>query len=570
MSRSVVENFLSPGIQQIRHSIRDIDDSYNNDWDIIAELSQNAVDAIRASDRTDGEITIEMNALEKSIKVTDNGIGISPERLPNLLKPFSSDKFNNPNLIGEKGVGLTFALFSCNDFFIKSGNSDGTSVALVKDAFNWKNNTENKSLDLTHERKEEHFQGTQVYLKDINSCPLFKLNFEQLKFLLRTRTSIGNTKSLWENDINIKINLLYIDQNGATHIDNLPFKYYLPYEGIDKNNIIDLEAFIEYAEAADRTDVDKRKKLKDKIIFYKHEFIHSDNRKIKFVSCFVPKRSVWDQLSKGSKLITEEKIADQDYKDNFYYALHTNGIFTSVRGMPTGISVDHPNTGYAGYWSNIFILFEDNHLKFDIGRKSIHGSQSKILKKYSHTIFQEYLKYITKYVSGEVKQETEWDKEEIFAEIESLLELNNENTRFVKTPRDQEASVAAIFFELLGSGKIKDITPLTAGYRNKYDLYAKWGNKKKVIEFKASLRNVLKDFNDEQKMFSEIDAVVCWDVSELDEQAFDKKGIDLSKIVSSLFGVVETKFPHATHVLTLSGMATPIYVLDLKLIIDQQ
>lgn len=40
-------NFLEPNISQIRKSIKGIDDSYNNEWDILAELLQNAVDAIR-------------------------------------------------------------------------------------------------------------------------------------------------------------------------------------------------------------------------------------------------------------------------------------------------------------------------------------------------------------------------------------------------------------------------------------------------------------------------------------------------------------------------------------------
>ncbi len=39
--------FLKPSNREIRKSIKDVDDSYNNDWDILAELCQNSVDAIR-------------------------------------------------------------------------------------------------------------------------------------------------------------------------------------------------------------------------------------------------------------------------------------------------------------------------------------------------------------------------------------------------------------------------------------------------------------------------------------------------------------------------------------------
>jgi molecular chaperone HtpG len=50
----LIENFLQQGVSHIRQSIIDIDDSYNNDWDILAELIQNSVDAIRKADINTG------------------------------------------------------------------------------------------------------------------------------------------------------------------------------------------------------------------------------------------------------------------------------------------------------------------------------------------------------------------------------------------------------------------------------------------------------------------------------------------------------------------------------------
>lgn len=43
MKTQVLDDFLTPGIDQLRTSIRGINDSYNNSWDILAELCQNAV-----------------------------------------------------------------------------------------------------------------------------------------------------------------------------------------------------------------------------------------------------------------------------------------------------------------------------------------------------------------------------------------------------------------------------------------------------------------------------------------------------------------------------------------------
>ena len=62
----------------------------------------------------------------------DNGVGISKDDLPYLLRPFSSDKEISTETIGEKGVGLTFALFSCNLFEIETGNKMEVVKPLLK------------------------------------------------------------------------------------------------------------------------------------------------------------------------------------------------------------------------------------------------------------------------------------------------------------------------------------------------------------------------------------------------------------------------------------------------------
>ncbi|RAU84274.1 ATP-binding protein [Pontibacter arcticus] len=559
-------SFLSPEVNQIRQSIIDIDDSYNNAWDIIAELTQNAVDAIKKS-ITGGEIQILIDSINKSIKIKDNGVGISPNDLPVLLRPFSTNKRNDSITIGEKGVGLTFVMFSSNYFEITTSNNNGSSKGILKDAFNWKNSTNEELIDLEVTEIEPHIQGTTVLIKDVRNTPIFNLSFDQIKYILRSRTAIGNTDYLWFGDSKIKVTVQFIDQNGNEHIEEVPFKYfYLPKE-LEKSYSIDLDDFVEYAKSADRTDIEKRNKLKNKIIYKIGKYQHSDNREIKYTAFFIPKRKLWNDLSIQFNLCTEENLKDEKWLDNFSYALLNEGIYTSVKGMPTGIKIDHPTTGYAGYWSNIFILFEDKALKFDIGRKSIHGMQARIYKEYSRDIFNQFLKYITKYVSGEVRVDTQWDRDQVFAEIDTMLDLNAEGIKLQKNPKDQEASVAALFFECIGNGKISEIIPLTSGYRNKYDLYAKWGHKKVIIEFKSRLRNILKDFNDERKMFDEMNCVVCWNVSEEDQTEFNRRGIELEEISTHAWDEDEN-FPNSTHKLLLSGYIKPIYVVDMKKILN--
>lgn len=566
----IIEDYLHPNVDQIRHSIRGIDDSYNNSWDVYAELLQNAVDAIRQSDDSDGFISLEVDCPNRSIIIEDNGVGIDPQDLPYLLKPFATNKSGVDIAIGEKGVGLKFVIFSSDHFFVKSGNGKGTATATIVDAKTWKKSTDDRILPLKITTQEESFRGTRIEVKNIDNEFIFNLTFPQFRYLLRTRTALGTTKKIWGEDKRITAKVKYKDINDQISEEDVPFKYMLVTDDIPESSKIDLSAFEKWLSEGDRTDSEKMTKLKDKVIFKQDQYVHSSQRIIKYFACFVPKRRVWDDLSVNLKLATNELLEDDNWVVDYYHCKLNPGIYLSVKGMPTGISVDHPNTGYAGYWSNIFILFEDPFIKFDIGRKSIHGRQANIHREYARQLFNEFLKYVTKYISGDIQavEPTEWNRDDVFAQINGLVDLNVQGVTFKKTPFDQEASVAAIFFECIGSKKIQGIVPLISGYRNKYDLYAVWGKRKLIMEFKSHLSNLAKDFNDARKMFDEIDCVVCWEITDKDKQIMANMGVTVEEISMSIFGAADKKIPHSTHILTLTGFTNPIYAIDLKKVLS--
>lgn len=578
-------DFLKPGVNQVRKSIQGIDDSYNNEWDILAELIQNAVDAIRQRynylgykvDNYRGKIDIYIDAVKKIIEVSDNGVGISSEELPNLIGPFSSGKENDASTVGEKGVGLTFALFSSNKFEITTGQGDNCSRATVVNALNWKKSSDEKMLQLEIGKHDTKHQGTSITLSEMEELDLFNLNHSQMKFLLRTITAIGNTEQIWNDDIDIDVTLKFIDKNNKLEDGVVPFKYFNIIDELGPQDKVDIDYFIEKSSNAIISDKEKRLLLKDKIVYGKGTFTHAGNRHLNYLAYFVPSRAAWEGLNKNFGLLSDDMNESEltNHLERYYYAHLESGIYTAVKGMPTGISINHPSTGNAGYWPNMFILFQDNLLSFDIGRKSIHGSQQNIIRKYSKELFNKFTKIMTRYGTRSFTSDgRDWNRENTFENIRSMRELEDKytkNTSFQYSPHEQEAQVSAMFYEQIGKGNIKDLKLFTTGYKGKYDLYAKLEDKGNVvIEFKSSLRNILKDFNDEQKLFDEIDCVVCWGINETDQDKFHEHGISITDLgAPSLFSSGLEEYPNVTHRLELSGFAKPIYVIDLKVVMDK-
>lgn len=403
-------------------------------------------------------------------------------------------------------------------------------------------------------------------LKGIENEPLFSLSIPQMKYILRTKTAVGNTSGLWKEISPIKIVLKMTDYNGRQTEEEIPYRYALPTDSLLPQDQLSLDAFETWLQEKDRTDLEKRAKLQNKVITAKGTFEHNGYRKIRYWACFVPSRDVWDRLSKQEGLADAELLNDETWLNEKSFVLYRPGIYTAVKGMPTGITVEHPTAGYSGYWPNMFILFEDDRLRFDIGRKSIHGMTANIYKGYAKEIFNRFLQYIVKYVSGSVEPYAgEWNKEALLDEIKALPDLHCDAVNFGKIPQNQEASVAAIFYELIGAGRIRDVEPLISGYRNKYDLYARWNSRTVIIEFKSRLRNIVRDFDDARKMFDEMDYIVCWEVTDEDVAKLHQLSIALEPLEeSSLQAQTPRHISCCTHRLLLNANVTPVYVIDLK------
>jgi hypothetical protein len=325
-----------------------------------------------------------------------------------------------------------------------------------------------------------------------------------------------------------------------------------------------LTIFKNWLKAADRSDQEKRRKLLNKIVWTQGKKVQS-GREIRYWSCFVPRREYWQKLSTAAGVTVDNEPTENPTEEHPGVGF-SGGFQTATKGMPTGIAIELKPRGSAGYVPNFFVLIDDPSLRFDIGRKSVHGRQQGLLRQIAYENFREYINNVRRYLGGDIDTETgDWDRDETFAEVDGLPDLNSKKSRFIKRPNAQEATVAGMFFEQIGRGEFSEISPLISGYKDRYDLYARWKSRRIVIEFKFDLNGLLKDFNEEKKMFNEINVLVLWEVTEEDRRLAARRGMTIEPVQTTPL-VEQQVFPHAHHRLSL-GDVTPIYVVEMKQLI---
>ena len=556
-------SFLQPNIAKIRHQIQCILESYSHEWDLLSELVQNAVDAIKSTKTDLGAVSLRIDSRQRLIEIADNGVGIAPAEIESLLRPFGTNKRKRADLVGEKGVGLKYVIFSSSQFELSTRGKSGACNVAIHGASDWAKSDSDEDLLLVRGEDSDVETGTRVkVLVADHDHPIFKYTFEELVFILRTKTAVGDTGFIWGDAQNIDASLTHVDLGGAENTVAFKSKYLLPTEKVKEGDVLDLADFKTWMKVRDRSDHEKRKKLQDKVVYTKGR-IPKQGREVRYWSCFVPKRDTWRRLSEFVGIKQEEPDPEMPVQEAPGVGF-TGGFVTSTKGMPTGISIEMKPRGSGGYVPNFFILVEDPALSFDIGRKSIPGRQQGMLKEIAFSQFREYVNYALKYVRGDVDPEdSEWERDEAFSEILTKYpNLNSDKSRFVKRPYGQEATVAAMFYEQIGRDEFADVKPLASAYKDRYDLYALWKDRRCVIEFKYDLNGLFNDFADEKKMFDEIDVVVVWEVTEIDLLQAQKRIINVEPVAESALSKPKG-FPLATKALYLGGV-NPIYVVEMK------
>lgn len=152
---------MKSSVKNVRKQLQNVCNSYSHPWDILAEISQNSVDAINRwnnlhkGQKRNHEILLEINQNNRSIRIVDSGIGFDPAKVATLLAPNETDKEGDESQIGEKGVGLKFAIFTSNNFKINTKSELGTYYGEITNSRTWLNSNDLRSESLPRIENED-------------------------------------------------------------------------------------------------------------------------------------------------------------------------------------------------------------------------------------------------------------------------------------------------------------------------------------------------------------------------------------------------------------------------------
>jgi hypothetical protein len=538
-----------------RQMIRNIIDSYHHEWDVLAELCQNAVDAIREKNPGKGEIQVRFDRKNRSIDVTDSGSGMTRDKAERALAPNITFKKGQPKLIGEKGLGLTFCAFRTNRITIETSTGDGFIHTIVfEGGRGWLDNiTAPKPIVVASTRSQACGSFTKVFAEDVISD--FKLEGPRLRHVLLTKTALGCTFPLWpqleKKEPPIEIQLAVVEEDGVEKTQQLVHCYWHPADHLThKKSLAEVRELAQNNKMRDFTGwglTDKREVVMAGKAAYFYTLMLS-----------VPE---YDKLAEKYGLLSRYKLRQKDAERSGGDVSRSDepgdvepGIYLSVRGMPTGIVLPFPTgTTEAGYWNNFYFVVEADWLNFDSGRKVVPGRTQEVLKRACKTIWDEMRAWKTSFVGHEgedtVDQFAEAQKQQ--TRIDKVLAYKNlglGKVPFAKEPQNEQATIA-LFHEILGRGLLKGYQTLDINTAATYDAVVRYSlpasevgaqalqlwrqklNRKTAqsveffplnVEYKYEAADIIEDLEEKTKYLEQIQLLVCWNC---DDERFEKAGV---------------------------------------------
>lgn len=645
----------------LRHEVSEVLRAYRHPWDVFSEAIQNSIDAINSrykvsydpnyylyepdldlesiSENFKGRIKIFWAPAENTIIIEDNGIGIPFEKIDEFLFPKGTGKKAGKEY-GFKGYGLTFLAFISESLKIESRNCRENQGVRIKATgfFNWVcNDSEVFPEDNVSISKVNDIPvGTKIEIKladnysnkfeAIASLDTFRNNinkiesFEALKFIIRTKTAVGNTSYLFGKNTCVDIiPEIHLSAEGKEKSEVIPFRYFHPKDSSEVEH--SSYSFQDYINNCSNSAFER----KFRALFHTITDVEiGKNQSKKFNVdiglCAISKTRLGNVVA---------GVGIEEYSDGRSVFGYRPGIHLSINGMPTGITIDDWTQKGSGMQRYFVIVDADLSMsqQLDPGRKGISGHYAELItseveERIKNVRVNESFDTFRKHAITDMdvgRSPDEGDDEEdlsldaMYEVIENSLSNYNSEERELLTkikrvssfeiiPSSENESIS-LFYDLLGRGFIKGYKSQMVSSRATYDAIFgfnllideknlhnedplgvskerahKWQNKGKAsiglpktkpglcIEFKRNLGAFLKELKGKtDKDPASIDILICWD--QQCDLEFSSDEVSIGEVLPN-----QRAYHSVTHKLSLqqfNGYTAEINCIILKSVINK-
>jgi hypothetical protein len=563
---------------QLREA-RNVVSSYSHAIDFLAEALQNSADAIDArrnraaasQETTDvaAELHIRFDCRARSFTVTDTGIGMSRQDLdlvltPNVtLKAGRQAREGTQRSRGHKGVGLSFLALASNYLHIRTCDGKARYDVVVRGGERWVSSggeTEKPMGEAVRNEADTALGSptyTEVTVGEFDSedleDDLFDLEIDELAWRLRTATAVGHTQPLFDGvdrlppERNITVTLDFVDARGNEVLgQDVPYKYASLEELVPAARRVDFQQVI----ASEATGSALVEAVRGKGVRYVEDWRSASGRAIKVYAFAMDGRDVAE---------IEKEHADSGR----FFPSEWQGTFVATRGMPTTVEVNHDLIQPRTFRRRLFMLLQDDELQLDVGRKTLTGPTTRMLRSIIKGAWEQDLSKVVPRLQPLGRTADREVLDQIIARALRKPDLAA-HVPYRKRP-GEPIGVLALFHELLGRGNgyLPSLGTLQTGVlRAETDSIVVPGDGEPLhVLFAASGPALLKELAREDGTAQTAQLGVVWN---LQDQKLREQGIEVRETDPGIDGAT-----HELELFELAGISL-LRVIELATVVRER
>jgi hypothetical protein len=607
-----------------RRMVLGVLESYNSNYAVLAEMVQNAVDAVEdtillALPRP-YEIHVHVDMYANKLSVRDSGIGMSREEAIWAFAPSVSFKHTETlrgtkrPYRGYKGVGLTFLAYGTDDIRLHSRHhvSGDFTTAKMQYGRSWAVGEQNESalvvVDSEMSPLENCERDTFISVQLSPTTRPRRLNMiasepQVWKVILQTRTAIGQIFLEDEASSQITVHLTATDTEGQQHNFEVQPNFLLPHlvQRDPMFRFLDLPSY--YAHNKESANIPPESQRQDGVyLVWNTERIREEltdtqrqdfEDELKYYTpvlyAFLPYNAViWRQINEQLTGVRNRRHLD-------------SGLLLGINHQRLADAFDMSPTRFETLSRNLFVLIHFDNARPDQGRKTVQDDVLDLARKTADRALQylarqrDFLKPPGDAPTAEQRQ-VEKNHDDWIFNVRSHAQtapLHIPPIAYQSEPLTEQ-DVIGLFNQLAIVGVFPGIRIFATSQSRTYDSLVSYdcstdtpglqfkssdsnplgispfimGTKEKfstrylTLEFKNNLDALISEVESgSPKDFRHIDICVCW--NQINENF---KGFEIEDLTAK--NIDERRYPGSTNLLRKDGDAHVIQVIQLSKVVD--